>query len=103
MATEVTKERLEALKAGHKVLAEFSYEPPKVEKGYARQTLYVNVSDNTIAARPVDDRMKSTFVGGRGFDLWLLWNAVTGNTKWDSPENEIVIAAGPIGGITQYP
>jgi aldehyde:ferredoxin oxidoreductase len=47
--------------------------------------------------------MKQTFVGGRGFDLWLLWNAVTAETKWDSPENEIVIASGPIGGITQYP
>jgi aldehyde:ferredoxin oxidoreductase len=102
-AMEVTKERVEALEAGHKVLAEFHYDPPKVEKGYAGQTLHVNVSDNTLAARPVDDRMKRTFVGGRGFDLWLLWNAVTGETKWDSPENEIVIAAGPIGGITQYP
>ena len=102
-AAEITKNRIEALKAGHKVLAEFTYEPPQVEKGYAGQTLYVNVSDNIIATRPVDDRMKRTFIGGRGFDLWLLWNAVTGDTKWDSPENEIVIAAGPIGGITQYP
>ena len=100
---QVTKDRVEALRAGHKVLAEFAYEPPQVEKGYAGQTLYVNVADHTIAARPVDERMKSTFVGGRGFDLWLLWNAVSGDTKWDSPENEIVIAAGPIGGITQYP
>jgi aldehyde:ferredoxin oxidoreductase len=100
---EINKERIEALKAGHRILAEFAYEPPGVTKGYAGQTLYVNVSDNTIAARPVDDRMKHTFVGGRGFDLWLLWNAVTGETRWDSPENEIVISAGPIGGITQYP
>lgn len=100
---EITKERVETLKASHKVLAEFQYDPPPVEKGYAGQTLYVNVSDNTVAARPVDEQMKRTFVGGRGFDLWLLWNAVTGETKWDSPENEIVIASGPIGGITQYP
>jgi len=102
-SVEITKERLEALQAGHKVLAEFRYEPHQVTQGYAAQTLYVNVSDNTIATRPVDERMKRTFVGGRGFDLWLLWNAVTAETKWDSPENEIVIASGPIGGITQYP
>jgi aldehyde:ferredoxin oxidoreductase len=100
---EITKERIEALQTGHKLLAEFHYEPRQVEKGYAGQTLYVNVSDNTIAAKPVDEKMKRTFIGGRGFDLWLLWNAVTGKTRWDSPENEIVIAAGPIGGITQYP
>src|SRR5512139_1249035 len=101
--TEITKERIEALQAGHKVLAEYRYEPRPIEKGYAGQTLHVDVSSNTITAKPVDEKMKRTFVGGRGFDLWLLWNAVTGNTKWDSPENEVVIAAGPIGGITQYP
>jgi len=102
-AVEITKDRIEQIEAGHKVLAEFRYDPPQVEQGYAGQTLYVNVSDNVISARPVDEGMKNTFVGGRGFDLWLLWNAVTGDTKWDSPGNEVVIAAGPMGGITQYP
>jgi aldehyde:ferredoxin oxidoreductase len=99
----ITQERLEALRAGHQVLAEFHYEPAPVEKGYAGRSLYVNVGDKSIVAKPVDEKMKKTFIGGRGFDLWLLWNAVTGETHWDSPENEIVIAAGPIGGITQYP
>jgi aldehyde:ferredoxin oxidoreductase len=98
----IAQERVETLRTGHKVLTEFRYEPPQVEKGYAGQTLYVNVSDNTVATKSVDERMKQTFVGGRGFDLWLLWNAVTSETRWDSPENEIVIASGPIGGITQY-
>jgi aldehyde:ferredoxin oxidoreductase len=103
VAAEITKERLEHIEKAHNVLAEFHYEPPQVEKGYAGQTLYVNVSDNTISAKPVDDKMKRTFIGGRGFDLWLLWQAVNGDTQWNSPENEVVIAAGPIGGITQYP
>ncbi len=98
----IAPERVEALRAGHRVLAEFRYEPSEVERGHAGQTLYVNVSDNTLAVKPVDERMKRTFVGGRGFGLWLLWNAVTGKTRWDSPENEIVISSGPIGGITQY-
>ncbi len=100
---EISKERIEALRAGHQVLAEFRYEPRPVERGYAGRILYVNVGSNTIAAKPVDEQMKRTFIGGRGFDLWLLWNAVTGETRWDSPENEIVIAGGPIGGTTQYP
>ena len=100
---EITKERAEKLKAGHQVLAEFRFEPLQVEKGYAGQTLYVNVGDRAIEARPVSQTMKEKFIGGRGFDLWLLWNAVNADTKWDSPENEVVIAAGPIGGITQYP
>ncbi len=85
------------------VLSEFVYTPPTIERGYAGQTLYVNVGDGRIAAKPVTDEMKEKFIGGRGFDLWLLWHAVRDDTCWDSPENEIVIAPGPCGGITQYP
>jgi len=86
-----------------RVLAEFTYEVPPVERGYTNQTLYVNLSDNTIAARPVTDVMKEKFIGGRGFGLWLLWHGVRDDTRWDDPENEIVISSGPCGGITQYP
>jgi aldehyde:ferredoxin oxidoreductase len=94
---------IETLRAAHKVLAEFRYTPPKVSRGYANQTLYVNVGENTIASRPVDDKMKQTFIGGRGFGLWLLWNAVRGNTRWNDPENEVILSSGPIGGTTVYP
>jgi len=86
-----------------RVLAEYAYKPSDVERGYTGQTLYVNLSDNTIEAKPVTDEMKKKFVGGRGFDLWLLWHGVKDNTKWNDPENEIVISSGPCGGITQYP
>jgi aldehyde:ferredoxin oxidoreductase len=85
------------------VLAEYAYEVPTVERGYAGQTLYVNLSENTVAAKPVSDEMKEKFIGGRGFDLWLLWHGVKDDTRWNDPENEIVIASGPCGGITQYP
>ncbi|MHB1119070.1 MAG: hypothetical protein ACYC11_03320, partial [Bellilinea sp.] len=43
--------------------------------------------------KPVDDIIKSTFTGGKGFGLWLLWNGIKEDTLWDSPENELVIAA----------
>ncbi|MCP4716779.1 MAG: aldehyde:ferredoxin oxidoreductase, partial [Deltaproteobacteria bacterium] len=33
----------------------------------------------------------------------MLWHGIKNDTKWDDPENEIVISSGPIGGITQYP
>ena len=47
--------------------------------------------------------MKEIFIGGRGFGLWLLWNAVHDDTQWDDPENEINIASGPLGGTTTFP
>jgi aldehyde:ferredoxin oxidoreductase len=85
-----------------RVLAEYTYEAPPVERGYAGQTLYVNLSENTVRAKPVTDVMKEKFVGGRGFGLWLLWHGVNDDTKWNDPENEIVISSGPCGGTTQY-
>jgi aldehyde:ferredoxin oxidoreductase len=62
----------EKKQANRRVLAEYTYEAQLVERGYVGQTLYVNVSDNTIAAKPVTDLMKEKFIGGRGFGLWLL-------------------------------
>lgn len=86
-----------------KVLAEYTYTVPTVERGYTGQTLYINLSNYTIAAKPVTEEMKEKFIGGRGFGLWLLWHGTRDDTKWNDPENELVISSGPIGGITQYP
>lgn len=94
---------IEEIKQGHKLLAEFAYETWPVERGYANRTLYVDLSTNTIHSKPVTQEMKDVFTGGKGFCLWLLWNAIRPTTRWEDPENEIVIAGGPIGGITAYP
>ncbi len=91
------------IKAAHRVLAEYRYELRPVERGYANRTLYVDLSAGIIREKPVSEQMKELFTGGRGFALWLLWQAVEGDTKWDDPRNELVIAGGPIGGITSYP
>src|SRR5512146_1280012 len=93
----------EMLREAHRILAEFPYELRPVERGYANRTLYVNLSANTVAAKPVSEKMKEVFTGGRGFALWLLWNGIKDGTQWNDPENELVIAGGPIGGITAYP
>jgi len=93
----------EIIRASHKILAEFTYELRPVERGYANRTLHIDLSSNTIRSKPVDQIMKDTFTGGRGFCLWLLWNAIKDGTRWEDSENELVIAGGPIGGITAYP
>jgi aldehyde:ferredoxin oxidoreductase len=85
------------------VLAEYTYTVSPVERGYTGETLHVNLSENAIAAKPVTGVMKEKFIGGRGFGLWLLWHGVESDTRWNDPENEIVISPGPCGGITQYP
>jgi len=85
-----------------KILKTYHYELGKIERGYSGRSLYINVSDLSIQEKIVTDFMKEKFIGGKGFDLWYLWHAVTPETRWDSPENEIVFSVGPLGGITQY-
>lgn len=93
---------IQDMQAKHKLITEYSYQPGQVERGYNNRTLYVNLSDNTIKEKPVTEQMKEKFIGGKGFGLRLLWNGTKPETKWNDPENEIVISPGPIAGITQY-
>jgi len=86
-----------------KEIKTFQYDRPVIERGYAGQTLSINLSNTDISIKPVTDNMKEVFIGGKGFDLWLLWNAVKGTTSWNDPENAICIASGPLGGTSVYP
>lgn len=95
--------KIDILKENRKLLTEYKYELGKIEKGYTNRSLYIDLSNNKIDSMPVTEMMKEKFIGGKGFGLWYLWNAVKPETKWTDPENAIVIASGPIGGITQYP
>lgn len=97
------KSAAERFRASRRVISEFSYVRPALDKGYAGKSLAVNLSTGSIVAKDVTEQMKDIFIGGKGFGLWYLWQAITPETKWNDPENEIVIAAGPVAGITQYP
>jgi aldehyde:ferredoxin oxidoreductase len=87
------------------ILASFDYKPVEVDRGYNNRTLYINLSDKSIKSKPVSEQMKELFTGGKGFDLWLMWNSLPAEReiKWDEPENELCIACGPLGGTTMYP
>jgi aldehyde:ferredoxin oxidoreductase len=90
------------MKAAHKLLKEYPYKIRPVERGYANRTLYINLETLEVKEKAVTQQMKDLFTGGRGFGLKLLWDAVTPGTRWDDPENELVIANGPICGTTAY-
>ena len=84
-------------------LKEYIYDLREIEKGYNSRTLYINLTDLNIREKKISNEMKEKLIGGRGFGLWYLWNSVNPETKWNDPENEIIISTGPVGGITQYP
>lgn len=85
-----------------KVLSTFEYSPKPAQRGYTGEILRVDLSEPSFSILPVSEKMKEVFTGGKGFDLWLMWNEVTSDTKWDSPENSICIASGPLGGTTSF-
>lgn len=86
-----------------RLIAEFKYDLAPVVRGYNKRTLYINVGSKEIKAKPVTDMMIDKFVGGKGFDLYLMWHGVKDSTKWNDPENEICISFGPLCGNTSYP
>lgn len=83
-------------------MKEYSYKPGEIYRGYNNRTLYVNIGNGEFKERPVSEEMKEKFIGGKGFGLRLLWDGTKPDTKWDDPENEIIISPGPIAGVTQY-
>ncbi len=90
------------LKSGRKILKEVAYKKTPLYRGYTDKILYINVGSNEVKEKDVPEQMKEKFIGGKGYGLRLLWDATTPETKWNDPENEIIISPGPIAGITQY-
>ena len=86
-----------------KLLSEWTYEKRPLSRGYNMRTLHVDVGTRKVTEKPVSGDTRKRFTGGKGFGLKLLWEATKPTTKWDSPENEIVIAMGPVCGNTNYP
>jgi aldehyde:ferredoxin oxidoreductase len=91
-----------SIKEQHKILKKWDYKWTPLSKGYTDKTLYINVGSCEVREKDVPPVMKEKFIGGKGYGLRLLWDATQPDTRWDDPENEIIISSGPIGGITQY-
>ncbi|KAB2839766.1 MAG: aldehyde:ferredoxin oxidoreductase, partial [Melioribacteraceae bacterium] len=85
-----------------KTLKEFHYEITPLERGYTDKSLHIDVGSKEITIKDIPALVKEKFIGGKGYGLKFLWDATTPDTKWNDPENEIVISGGPICGITQY-
>jgi len=90
------------LKEGRRILKKMDYQHKELERGYTDKILYINVGSNEIREKDVPAQMKEKFIGGKGYGLRLLWDATKPDTRWNDPENEIIISSGPVGGITQY-
>jgi aldehyde:ferredoxin oxidoreductase len=91
-----------SIKSKHRQIKKWDYNWTPLNKGYTDKILHINVGSAEIRDKNVPQVMKEKFIGGKGYGLRLLWDATRPETKWNDPENEIIISSGPIGGITQY-
>ncbi len=88
-----------------KFLAEMSYKRQEIKKGYSDKTLHIDLSKLMIEENSVPKKVRDIFIGGKGYDLWLMWESLPKDriVKWDEPENPLCIACGPLGGTMGYP
>ncbi|SCZ81167.1 aldehyde ferredoxin oxidoreductase family protein [Acidaminobacter hydrogenoformans] len=94
---------IKAMKEARTLLTAFDYEPAPVERGYTDRALHINLGKTSVEQRDIPAQVREKFIGGKGYGLRMLWDAVKPSTRWNDPENAIVVAGGPICGITQYP
>ena len=80
-----------------------NYSKSKLYHGYAGKILTVDLGTGAIATPEIDPHVRDYFIGGRSLGLYLLHQAITPHTKACDPENPLILANGPLGGIPQFP
>jgi aldehyde:ferredoxin oxidoreductase len=79
------------------------YNKRPIQRGYTNRILHVDLSTGAITAPELDIQVRDYFLGGRSLGLYLLHKATTSRTKAMDPENPLILANGPLGGIPQFP
>jgi aldehyde:ferredoxin oxidoreductase len=66
--------------------------------GYAGKFLYVDLSDGSIQARPLERDFALKYIGGRGFSARVLYEELGMGVDPLSPDNILIFATGPLSG-----
>ncbi|MEM0150648.1 MAG: aldehyde ferredoxin oxidoreductase C-terminal domain-containing protein [Thermoplasmata archaeon] len=66
--------------------------------GYHNKILRIDLTNEKIVSESIGDDILKKFVGGTGLGAKYLYEEVLPGTSWDSPENRIIIALGPLSG-----
>jgi len=79
------------------------YEATELQHGYTNRILTIDLGDSSIESVELDPQVRDYFLGGRGLGLYLLHQATKPTTRATDPENPLILANGPLGGIPQFP
>jgi len=66
--------------------------------GYAGKILRVDLTNERITEEILSEAELKKWVGGTGFGAKYLYDEVPPGVQWDSPENRLIVASGPLGG-----
>lgn len=86
-----------------KILKSIKYNPSNVQGGYTDHILQVDLGSFSLSALKLSQDYKDKYIGGRGYALKLIWEGTTSDTHFDSPENILVMAGGPLCGDPRFP
>ncbi len=79
------------------------YKPAEVSGGYTDRILSIDLSTRQIDIITPDAGFKDKYIGGRGYALKLIWDETTKETVYNSPDNILVMAGGPLGNEPGFP
>jgi aldehyde:ferredoxin oxidoreductase len=85
------------------ILRQIKYEPARVVGGYTDRILGIDLGTREITVRELPPDFKDKYIGGRGYALKLTWDGTTKETRYDSPDNILVMASGPLGNEPGFP
>jgi len=83
--------------------ASIQYEAAPIEGGYTDRILELDLTSNMISIRELPPDFKHKYIGGRGYALKLIWDETSKSTRYDSEENILVMASGPLGNEPRFP
>lgn len=84
-------------------IAETNYRPAEIRRGYTDRILWVDLTDSLIEVKVLPEDFKKKWIGGRGYALKLIWDGTDEKTRYDSPENILILAGGPLGAEPLFP
>jgi aldehyde:ferredoxin oxidoreductase len=86
-----------------KTLESVKYEVAPVQGGYTDKILQLDLTSLTLSTIEVQPDYRRKYIGGRGYAIKMIWDGTTKQTRYDSPENILVMASGPLGNEPRFP
>jgi len=84
------------------IYTSINYQKAAIDRGYTDRLLKIDLSSKQISVEEISEKMRSMFVGGRGYCLKLVYDGTNATTQYDSLENVLALAGGPFCGESGF-